>query len=269
MEINYQLDNALLNWGQTDMLWGNLGYWLPTATYPQAAKQLAVTLGQIANLQPTDHVLDVGCGYGDQLFVWHEQFRVAQIVGIEIEWKVVQAIQHHLKKRGLLTYIKPHYGSATELQQFKPASFDKILSLDSAYHYHPRRQFFASAYQLLKIGGCLALTDIILTADTPPIWRRWLFQQGAILANIPPENMVTLTEYYTQLADIGFKNIHLIPIEAHVFRGFSHFMAGHWLRHGWYTLHRGWQKPLMTALAGALLARCQWLHYVIIRADKG
>ena len=55
-------------------LWLNLGYWKDAQTYPDACRAMVIKLGEAAELQSTDTVLDLGCGFGEQDALLVEQF---------------------------------------------------------------------------------------------------------------------------------------------------------------------------------------------------
>lgn len=47
--------------------------------------------------------------------------------------------------------------------QFEDDSFDSIICVESAFHFVTRRKFLAEACRVLKPGGFLLLSDILLT----------------------------------------------------------------------------------------------------------
>ena len=66
--------------------WFNFGYWKNgPQRFCDAARNLAVQLGKAASLTAVDRVLDVGCGAGDQLQVWSQEFQVECTLGVTPE----------------------------------------------------------------------------------------------------------------------------------------------------------------------------------------
>ena len=61
------VDPAILNAGATDAMWTNLGFWPGASGYVEAARALAMHVGQAAQLRAGDVVADYACGYGDSL----------------------------------------------------------------------------------------------------------------------------------------------------------------------------------------------------------
>ena len=265
MLINpYALDHALLNQGETR--WGNLGYWATATRYPIAAAALAQQLGDAANLQPTDHVLDLAFGAGESLLFWREHYGITHLVGQELLASQVQVARQRLIVRHLLCNVL--CGSATQLEHFASASFNKVLALDSAYHFQPREQFFRQSYQLLKSGGRLALTDLALAQFPRNNISYAMLHLAAFAAAIPPANLLSIAAYRQQLEQVGFVNIQIQPIEAQVFAGFAHFIARHARTYLLIWPRLSWGKLLGTGLLLRWLARHDWLHYLLITADK-
>src|SRR5713226_9682569 len=65
-------------------LYVNLGYWEKARNLDQACQDLAEKVGIVAELAPDDHVLDAGCGFGDQDIYWVERFSPRKITAINI-----------------------------------------------------------------------------------------------------------------------------------------------------------------------------------------
>jgi ubiquinone/menaquinone biosynthesis C-methylase UbiE len=121
--------------------------------------------GKAANLSKSDAVLDVGCGCGDQLQLWHTDFSPRCVVGLNISVSEVAKCQALLQFNQIpKECVSVVQGDAISLP-FDAESFDVVMSLDSAYHYDTRGQFMVEARRCLVEGGRIALGDICLAKE--------------------------------------------------------------------------------------------------------
>ena len=99
----YAINAAMLG-DHNELAWSNLGYWNHTHdSYPQACRQLAIHLATAINLNSKDKLLDLGCGKGASLVLWHEHFKVQHIEAVELQAACVDNIQNKLQQIPLYT----------------------------------------------------------------------------------------------------------------------------------------------------------------------
>jgi ubiquinone/menaquinone biosynthesis C-methylase UbiE len=254
----FELDRELLHRGGAARGWANLGDWTHAHTYAEACEALAVRVGEAAALKAGDEVLEVACGAGEGLRLWREKFGASRAVGLELRPAEVELA----RAAGLDAAV----GDAADLSRFPDASFDAVLCVDAAYHFDPRPRFFEEATRVLRPGGRIALTELVL--DEAPRGRlgRAALEVSARACAIPPGNLVTEADYVKQLECAGLKEISVRRLDEAVLEGFAAFMRAHRERHHAETREAGWSKPLVTAWAAALARRRDWLHYVLIDA---
>lgn len=203
----------------------NLGYWEDgTATLDEASEALAVRLADAAGFKPDDHVLDVGNGYGDQDFAWLRDRRVGSIVGLNITPHHIKAATRRAAKEKVTDRVEFRSGSATELP-FEDGSFDRVVALESAFHFFPRSAFFAEAMRVLRPGGVLATADIIPVSGETPQMGLDSGPLGFIKLSLDPANWHDSGTYAAELAAAGFADIEVESIRDRVWEPWRRYMV--------------------------------------------
>lgn len=180
----------------------NYGYWDESGlSLREANLRLCDIIFLRGDLKSANKILDIGCGYGEQDFYWADKTN-ARIEGIDIDDASIRKAQEKLR---LQQNIKFECGNACMIDR-KDATYDRVVSLESAFHYTTRKQFFQEAYRVLKKNGKLVMADILYndndTVNLLNVINRYAF--GKMFA-IPTANRIGLREYVKQLENIGFR----------------------------------------------------------------
>ncbi len=113
-------------------------------------------------------VLDIGCGQGR--FARRLAQHGAQVVGVDLAERQLENARKHEKKRPL--GIEYHLMDAARLsEQWKPGSFDVVVSLMSLHDMSDPKAAAVAAANVLVPGGRLAVSIPHPFVDTP--YRKW------------------------------------------------------------------------------------------------
>lgn len=180
-------------------LYMNFGLWdKHITTLTEANQHLCDFMIEKGLLDKSKAILDVGCGYGEQDLHLYSKIR-KKMYCIDISPEQISCFQKNIIKHALQRKLKAFVGNATELP-FAANSFDTVLSIESAFHYNRRTDFFKEARRVLKPSGKLVIADIVL--HKPTITLPITLCQKAF--SVPTENLVTKQIWREQLEKMGF-----------------------------------------------------------------
>jgi ubiquinone/menaquinone biosynthesis C-methylase UbiE len=179
----------------------NYGYWdKENITLLEANKNLCRIIQQRGELDEADNILDVGCGYGEQDFLWCESVK-GKIHAMDINNVSIEKAENKNKK--LKKNIHFFVGNACKLN-CKKNFYDRVVSLESAFHYNPRINFLNESYRVLKKGGKLVIADILYNSQGIDIFNSLNRSAFEKVFNIPSSNKISIDEFKHQLEGIGF-----------------------------------------------------------------
>jgi MPBQ/MSBQ methyltransferase len=146
----------------------HLGHWdTPVAIeaapqpdeFERAQSRLTQVLLGMADLRAGQSVLDVGCGFGGTFDLINRQLRDMQLTGVNIDPRQLDICRS----------IEPLHGNRLQWEladacklPFADASFDRVLCIEAMFHFASRAKFFAEAARVLKPGGVVAASDIVI-----------------------------------------------------------------------------------------------------------
>ena len=154
----------------------NLGYWGPdVATVRQAQVRLVELCADHLALDG-HRVLDVGCGVGGAMAHLAQRHPQCSFDGVTISAEEAARSVPVLDELGCGARVRVLVGDAQRLDL--PDRYDRILSLESAFHYRDKAAFLAAAHRVLTPGGRLVVADV--TASRSSVTSRatrWLGNQ--------------------------------------------------------------------------------------------
>ncbi|AXQ28358.1 class I SAM-dependent methyltransferase [Solimonas sp. K1W22B-7] len=190
----------------------NYGYWTrPGMTMEEAAEALTLLVASACELSPQDRLLDVGCGYGAGAVSCARQFQPQSIVGIDVTELRLEYGRNYVREQGFADRIELRMGDATRMD-FGDGSFDKLVSVECAFHFDTRADFLREAARVLCPGGILALTDLIPKRGIDP--SAYLRGATAVGTGVCLDNRANAYDADTYAAHLGAAGFTDIRIES-------------------------------------------------------
>lgn len=195
----------------------NYGYWNNNNTnLYKANKKLCKKIFKKGELDKAETILDVGCGYGEQDFYWRKKTN-AKINAIDINKKSIKKAKNINSDKNIIF----EKGNACKLN-FENDSFDRVVNLESGFHYNPRHKFLKESHRVLKKGGKLVVADILYNDDDIDIFNTLNRLAFGKLFDIPECNKISITEFKTQLEEVGY-NVKIEDITDKTFKPYYNY----------------------------------------------
>ena len=186
--------------------YSNYGYWNAGTASPREASDNLVDRLLERVPDKAVQVLDVACGAGGTTRRLAERFGASNVTAINIS--SYQLERTAKAAPGVNTILM----SATNLS-FAPASFDAIVCVEAAFHFDTREKFFRQAYRILKPGGHLVLSDVLLIPDVPAVFP------------VPVANLISASTYKSQLSLTGFEVAIIESARKPTWESFAKYVA--------------------------------------------
>jgi len=153
---------------------------------------------RLANIQPTDAVLDLGSGIGGPSR--HLASTIGcRVTGLDLTDEYCQVATMLAKSTGLSNLVSYQRGDALTTT-FEDAAFDVVWTQHAAMNIEDKAGLYREIFRLLKKGGRFALHDVVAGA-------------GPVLYPVPWANrpelsfLITEQDLRTAITAAGFRNI--------------------------------------------------------------
>lgn len=159
----------------------------------------------IASIKQGETVLDLGSGAGIDCFLAARATGdEGLVIGVDMTPEMIAKARLNAEKTGLKN-VDFRLGEIENLP-VADSSIDVIIS-NCVINLSPAKErVFAEAYRILKPGGRIAVSDVVLTATLPEELQNDLFLYTSCMAGAS-----SLLDIETYLANAGFEEIRITP----------------------------------------------------------
>ncbi len=194
--------------GQDDPITSNLYSENETAGLPEEAVTASLGCGNpsaLAQLHPGETVLDLGSGGGiDVLLSARRVGPTGKAYGLDMTDEMLALARENQRKSGVenVEFLK----GAIENIPLPDNSVDVIISNCVINLSADKDRVLAEAFRVLRLGGRLAVSDVVVRGETPVEIRRSIELWIGCVAGALEEN-----EYRSKLTRAGFEGVEVEP----------------------------------------------------------
>ena len=209
--------------GSCDPITSNLYSTQQSGEVPQQAMQASLGCGNptaLAQLNPGETVLDLGSGGGiDVLLSARRVGPTGKAYGLDMTDEMLALARANQKQAGVdnVEFLK----GEIENIPLPDDSVDVIISNCVINLSSDKDRVLREAFRVLKPGGRLAVSDVVVTGEIPAEIRKnvelWI---GCIAGALRD------SDYTAKLAGAGFENIELEPTRIYAVEDARQFLAG-------------------------------------------
>ena len=174
-------------------------------------------------IQPTDRVLDIGCGTGKSSRDAARRARRGSVLGVDLSSRMLEEARRRSKLQGL-TNVQFLRADA-QVHRFEPTAHDLVISVFGAMFFNDPAAAFDNIARSLRPGGRLALLS--WRGFEHNEWLTTIFQTLAAGRDLPtpppgtpgPFGLADRAAVTAMLAEAGFADIDLQPLDEPMWMG--------------------------------------------------
>lgn len=159
----------------------------------------------IASIQPGETVLDLGAGGGFDCFLAAQELKeTGHVIGIDMTPAMLSKARANAEK-GKYKNVEFRLGEIEHLP-VADSTVDVIIS-NCVINLSPHKdQVFHDAFRVLKLGGRLAISDVVASCELPDEVRNDLALYSGCMAGASQ-----IKELEAMMEEAGFTNINITP----------------------------------------------------------
>lgn len=168
----------------------------PSEDLPTAMRRTNARMIGLSGIAATDSVLDVGCGYGA---LARELARTVgcTVLATNISEKELAWARELTERAGLTDKVEFGWADYHDLP-YEAGSFDAYWSQEAFLHAADKHKVLEEAFRVLRPGGRLVFSDVIVRRGTPDEVRQRIYER------VQSPDMWDTPEYRRALKRIGF-----------------------------------------------------------------
>jgi len=180
------------------------GYEKTTMFFTQAYAQSAIDK---AELNKTDHILDLACGPGTVSRLIHNN--VSTISAVDFSEKMIHCLEEFINKESIHN-VTAHVEDGQNLS-FESNHFDRAFSIFGLMFFPDRIKGFSEVFRTLKPNGKAFITSWKPVSDSPAMQLMFKALQAANPELKEPESLIKTLEFpdvfQEEMEHVGFKHV--------------------------------------------------------------
>ena len=185
----------------------------PESTHPEAMEHTNEIMAAAVSLTPNTRVLDLGCGYGSTARYLAQNHGCA-VTGTNISEKELELARSRATEAGLDHLLSFEYGDFHSLS-YSDDSYDVVWSQEAFLHAADKNAVLSECRRVVKPGGSLVFTDILVRQSTPQVVRERIYDR------VKSPDMWDLRDYRNALSQLELPVTREEDWSQHVARSYA------------------------------------------------